>query len=479
MRSQIGVGASTGLPGRPTGVRLMASRTVSIRTRSGSLPSLDGHSFLGALPSFARDPLGTLARAGRQGDVVYLQMGPSRCHVPAYLVGHPDGVRRVLATGQQVYRKSFTSLPARSIFGLGLLTSDGPAWVAQRRLVRPLFHPDRMAPVAEVTAQASAALARRWRGYARSGEVIDVTAEMARVSLEVLLRSIFGVPLEERDADDISSAFAVLSQESWRRTASLAWWLFPRSIGTLPPARARRFRAATATLDRVVRRLAAAHDTDGPAGRPGDAGAGSLLSLLLEARDDDGRPLPWSLVRDEIATFLVAGHETTAVSMAWAWYLLTRDPQRHRLLAEAAGEPQQEYARAVMQESLRLYPPAWSIVRDAVADDEIGGCPIRAGSVVITAPYVTQRDPRFFEAPEEFRPERFLAGEPVPFTYFPFGGGGRRCVGERLALAQATAIVSALATGFRLRLTDPAPVPAQPAVTLRPGRPILMRVAAR
>jgi cytochrome P450 len=346
--------------------------------------------------------------------------------------------------------------------------------VEQRKIVRPLFRPDRVEALAEITVQTCDELSERWAALARTDAVLDVSAEMARTSLTILLRSIFGLRLAERDVATVGRAFEVLSLESWRRTASLPWWLFPRLAGALPPARGRRFRAAVASLDQVV-------DTLVGAGAPDE---NSLLARLLDSRDGAGRPLSRQLVRDEIATFLIAGHETTAASLTWAWHLLATNPGPASRLAATGGAGGPRYATAVVQEALRLYPPAWSIVRDSVAEDEVGGYRIPPGSVVVTCPYVTHRDPVLWPDPDAFVPERFLDEDPGrhPYAYFPFGAGKRHCVGDRMAMRQSSTLVAALAGRFRLTPLDgpgqPAPV-AVPAVTLRPDRPIRLRLAAR
>ena len=439
----------------------------AIRHLSSSAPAdcpTPSSGALGVLPAFRADPLRALQDAARHGDVVRLPMGHPRLSVPTYFLAHPDGVQHVLVGGARNYRKSFTNLPARSIFGLGLLTSDGPSWVEQRRILRPVFHKDRVDALQPAVDRTCEELSDRWRRAAASGDVVDVSAEMARTSLEILLRSTFGMELGADGMRAVARAFPVLSEQSWRRTVSPLWWFFPRAAEHLPTPSNRAFHRAQALLDGVVGELISA---------PRNEDDASLLSVLQAARED-GRPLPAGLIRDEIVTFLIAGHETTATSLAWAFYLLARHEEAWERL-RAGGGP---FARAVVGEALRLYPPAWSIVRDSVEEDEIGGYRLPARSVVITSPFVTQRDPRFWDRPQEFQPERFLtrdAGRPQ-FAYFPFGGGMRHCIGEPLALRQAVEVVSRLASSFRPVLADLEPVLPTPAVTLRPSRPIRVRL---
>jgi cytochrome P450 len=429
---------------------------------------------LGVLGAFRSDPLSTLRAASKLGDVVRLAMGHPRLSVPTYLVVHPDGVRHVLVSNAANYRKSFTSLPARSIFGLGLLTSDGPSWVEQRRIVRPVFRPDRLDALRPAVARTCDELLERWQASARRGDLVDLGPEMARTSLEILLRSTFGVELAPDGMRAVARAFPALSQHSWRRAVSPLWWFFPRFAESVPTIRNREFHRAQARLDRVVRELAA---------RPGGDQA-SLLSVL-RGPDENGRPLPRELIRDEIVTFLIAGHETTATSLAWVLYLLARsDAAWERLRQEVSLTGHRpgagDFTRAVVTESLRLYPPAWSIVRDTAEDDEVDGTRLPAGSVVITSPFVTQRDPRFWERPDEFVPQRFEArpidGQRPQLAYFPFGAGMRHCVGEHLAMQQMLEVVARIARRFRPVLLEGAPVLPKAAVTLRPSRPIMARL---
>jgi cytochrome P450 len=295
---------------------------------------------------------------------------------------------------------------------------------------------------------------------------------MASLSLQILLRSTFGHELSIAAMNEIAAVFPVLSQQSWRRTISLSWWCFPRLASGIPTPSNVAFQRARRRLDAIVRDLSAASSSGDDA---------SLLSILKAAKNND-RPLSDELIRDEIVTFLIAGHETTASSLTWALYLLARNPDVwDRLHAEASATGSGScLARAVVMESLRMYPPAWSIVRDAAQDDDIAGVHIPAGSVIITSPYATHRDPRFWERPDEFHPERFEQGpgktEWDPRAYFPFGAGMRHCVGEHMAMRQAVDVIARIAGTFRPVLCDEAPVHPVPAVTLRQSRKVLARL---
>ncbi len=453
---------------REPGLRFMINRLSRPSAGDAEVPGATTGP-LGLLPEFRGDPLGLLRRVAAIGDVVLLPMGSPQFFVRTYMVSSPRGVEQVLATKGKVYRKSFTNLPARSIFGLGLLTSDGRSWVEQRRILRPVFQRDRIDRLASAVTKTCDELIDRWRAAARAQKVVDLGAEMASLSLQILLRSTFGRELSIAVMNEIAAVFPVLSQQSWRRTVSLSWWCFPRLASGIPTPSNVGFRRAQRRLDTIVRDLSAANS-------PGDDG--SLLSVL-KASENNGRPLSDELIRDEIVTFLIAGHETTASSLTWALYLLARNPEVwDRLHAEVSAiGSESRLARAVVMESLRMYPPAWSIVRDAAQDDDIDGVRIPAGSVIITSPYATQRDPRFWERPDEFCPERFEQGPGKtawdPRVYFPFGAGMRHCVGEHMAMRQAVDVVARIAGSFRPVLCDEAPVDPVPAVTLRQSRKVL------
>lgn len=475
-------------PAERQGPRVLASRIGRMPTGRRLPPEPPNSGKLGTLMPFRGDPLGTLrASADACGDVVSLRLGPPRACLHAVLVRDPSSVAHVLRVHQRRYAKSFTNLPARAIFGRGLLTDDGPSWEFQHRLVRPIFHRQRLEPLVEATNRSCDRLIERLRDRAETREPIDVLAEMAHASLEVLSRSVFGTDFEQEDVEAIWRAFPVVSRGAWRRTVSLSAWMLPGVARGVPTPDNTEFNRNLQSIEGIVDKLLARR-------REGDAEGDDLLALLLAARDDEGRQLDRRLIRDELMTFLVAGHETTASALAWALYELARHPDaRAAVEAEAdaigvadgvglAQVGELARARASLEEALRLYPPAWSIVRDAVVDDTINGYDIPAGTVLITCPFVTQRDPAYWESPDEYRPERFLsedAAQRPAFAYFPFGGGSRRCIGERFALTQATMMVSRVSEAVRLALEDPTPIAPLPAVTLRPARPILARVLPR
>ena len=366
----------------------------------------------------------------------------------------------------------------RRLLGEGLLTSDEPLHLRQRRLVQPAFHRARVAHYAATMIESTRAAADRLR----DGDTVAVDALMNRLALRIAAATLFSADVDD-DADAIGAA------------VTEAMLVFPASLGPfgelldhLPfhPA-TRRFAAARGALDAVIYRLIAQRRSE-------DVDRGDLLSMLLSARDDDGRPMPDELIRDEALTLLLAGHETTANALTWTFDALARTPQAEaRLHAEldtvlgerdpVAGDyPRLRFTRDVVAEAMRLRPPAWILGRRVIRPIRLGDWDVAAGSIILMAQIVTHRNPRFWKLPEAFRPERWSNGETerLPrFAYFPFGGGNRVCIGESFAWTEAVLVLATLARRVRLVGLDLSPVPLDPLVTLRPGRPIAMRVETR
>jgi cytochrome P450 len=430
-------------------------------------PSPPGHFLIGNAPELKSDVLGFIVQAHRDyGDVIRLRFP----FVRAYLAAHPDDIRHILQDNHDNYTKN--NIDYRLLkggLGDGLLTSDGPYWLRQRRLIQPMFRRERIAQFGVLMAQAARHLADDWEGHARRGEPFDVAAEMTRVTLAIVARALFSV--------EIAQDAAVISQSLTTMNESMAQAGFAALLPFLPTRTNRRIRAAKRALDRVIYRIIAQRRA-----HPGHCD--DLLSLLLFARDPQtGKTLSDRQVRDEVATFLLAGHETTANALAWTWYLLGCNPDAedrlHAELAEVLGGrapcvadlPRLRYTAMVIDESMRLYPPAWAFSRSNLEDDEIGGYRIKRGSLIYISQYVTHRHPAFWEDPGRFDPERFtperVAVRPK-YAYFPFAGGPRACIGSQFALTEAALILATLAQRYRLRLAPGHRVEMQPLITLRP-----------
>ena len=440
-------------------------------------PGPQGGLFLGSLRDIRRDPLAFLSRVSAEyGDIAHFKLGPFN----VFLLNHPDNIEQVLVTHQHRFIKGRSLSGARRLFGNGLLTSDGAVHGCQRRLVQPVFHRARLDEYAGVMTTLAVECRDTWR----DGDIIDIAGEMSRLTLRITGRILFG-----RDGDAVAAEIREPLEDA---TNLLEIPVLPFSALTdrLPLPRVRRFNTARATIDRVVNDLVACRRLD-----PGDRG--DVVSLLMSAHSDmGGEPMSDVQLRDEIVTLLLASHETTANALAWTWYLLARHADAEaRLHAEidtvlgtgdvpSGGDlPELPYARRVLAESMRLYPPAWLLARVAVEEHEARGYVIPPGSLVVLSPWVVHRNRVYFPDPERFEPERWRAAthnSRPRFSYFPFGGGSRGCMGEAFAWMEGTLLLAVIARRWRFRLLEESSHPAiRPALTLTPRSGIPVRIARR
>jgi cytochrome P450 len=426
-----------------------------------------------------QDLLGIYMNAARDfGDAVRF---PGGSWAP-YFFHHPDAIKHVLQDNNHNYSKQHRVTDLLKPFvGEGLLTSDGEPWRRRRRLAQPAFHRQRLALLATLMTEAIQEMLQRWEPTAQSGRPIDILVEMQRVAVTIVGRALFHTDVGDQ-IDDIGRRGQVVMEYFNYRSRHLL--SLPVAV---PTRRNRRVLQAVRESDEVVYQII--HDR-----RQSDTDRGDLLSMLLAARDEEtGEGLSDKELRDEVQTFLGAGNETTAVTLAWAWYLLSRHPEVDRQLrAELstvlgdrvptfADLPQLQYTRMIIDETLRLYPPAWAMLRSTIGEDEIGGYHIPAKALVILSPYVTQRRTDFWQNPEGFDPERFTpecsASRPR-YAYFPFGGGPRQCIGNEFALMEATLVLATVAQRYRLHLVPGHPVEPYPIFTLRPRQGVLMTLHA-
>jgi cytochrome P450 len=401
--------------------------------------------------------------AREYGDVVYFKVVQQHLH----LVSHPDLVREILVNQQNNFIKSRALQRAKILLGEGLLTSEGQHHLRQRRLVQPAFHRDRLAGYASAMSECAVRARERWQ----PGVAMDVSVEMAQLTLSVVAKTLFSADIES-EAPQIGDAMTSIL-ELFR----VLLMPFSEYFDKLPLPSKRRFQKARARLDATIYGLIRERRQSG-------IDTGDLLSMLLLAQDEDkGGGMSDEQVRDEALTLFLAGHETGANALTWTWYLLSQHPDVERRLHEEidavlGGRPPEfsdlpnlRYAEMILSEALRLYPPAWAIGRKALADFSIGGYQLPAGSICIVSPFVVHRDARWFPDPEKFDPGRWTpeARESRPkFSYFPFGGGARVCIGERFAWMEGVILMAAIAQKWRFRLDPPdAQVEPLPLVTLR------------
>lgn len=387
----------------------------------------------------------------------------------SFLVSDPDGVRRVLVDAVELYPKSeFQSRIFAAAFGDGILTSSGETWRAHRRLMAPAFD----ARSVEACGPMMTATAREVIAGWRPGQVIDVAAAMAEISLKIIARAMFSGAGDDlgpwmdatlRRMDELLGRFSLLDLTPGIR--ELRW-----------RERRRQIAEGFAELDGWLARLIAE--------RRAALGEGDLLDRLVAARDaDSGLALSDKEIRDQLVTIFVAGHETTAVALTWTWYLLSQNPAAEaRLHAELDASPAAPpaYARHVVEEAMRIFPPVPRIpLRQAAADDVICGVRIPKGAYVTVAPWVIHRHRALWDDPERFDPDRFAGARPPRYAYLPFGAGPRVCIGASLALSEASIVLSEVARRYRLRLPEGAVVAMKPRMTLRPLGRIGMELVAR
>lgn len=435
-----------------------------------------GSIVLGSARDFARDPLQFIETLAGKGDVVRYRF----VAWPTLFLNRPEYIKQVLQENNRNYNKKVASTDLlKSVLGTGLLTNDGASWLQRRRLIQPAFHRQRIAALGSLITTETTTLLDRW-GDRPAGEVwLDVSNQMMGLTLRVVGLALFGADMGD-EVDTVGSSFTTILNFLTR--AAYRPYLMFRAV----PARGKRqFQAARRELDQVVYNIIARRRSE--SGERDD-----LLSMLLHARDEEtGTSMTDQELHDEILTLLLAGHETTAVALSWTWYLLSKHQAVESRLREELDSVlggrvpttddllQLTYTRMVIEETMRLYPPVWSILRRAVDDDDIGPYHVPAGTSIFISPYAMHRHPEFWEDPEDFDPERFTSArsaERPHFAYVPFGGGPRQCIGNTFALTEAQLILATMAQRYRLRADPAEPVKPNALITLRPQGGLRMRL---
>ena len=413
-------------------------------------------------PLNSGDPLKYFTGLMREyGDLVSLRVLNFRI----LLLNHPDHIEDVLVNHPRKFIRGRVLLANKRVFGRGLLTSDGDFWLRQRRLAQPAFHRARIAGYASTMVEFTERLLHEWQ----DGEERDIHAEMMRLTLQIVGKTLFDADVE-RDAQDIGKSMELLLELSanFRRTIFIPHWV--------PTPTNFRLERAIRQIEKVLYRMIAEKRASG-------RDSGDLLSMLLAAQDEDGSRMTDQQLRDEAITLFLAGHETTANTLSWTWWLLAQNPaveaklhaELRTVLAGRAPSlddlPKLVYTNHIITESMRLFPPAWGTARTAIEDHEIAGYAIPKGSGVSFAQWSVHRDARWYDAPDEFRPERWegdLLKRNPKFAYFPFGGGPRQCIGNTFALMETALTIATIAQQFRFRLVPEHPVVPLASITLRP-----------
>ena len=440
-------------------------------------PGPRGHWLFGCMRQFQRDPLALYTNSWREfGDYIRIRAFPG---MYVHLLVHPDAVEHVLQKNHKNYRKpDFFNKPVRLLSGNGILTSEGPFWLRQRRLMQPAFHRQHLAKLAPVIIEAAAGFLRE--RAAAPGQVIDILDAMMKLGLRIAGQTLFSAEIGE-EAGDIGEAYRTAFRHVSTRMNSP-----PFIPSWLPTPSNLAFGRAKRLLDRVVLGMIEARRQS--ASRPDD-----LLSLLLATQDEEtGAGMTDQQLKDEVLTLLTAGHETIGASLAWTWYLLGLHPRVQQDLHDEVGgrlrgnSPTFEdltdlpLTRAVFEESLRLYPPAWGQPRESLEADEINGYAIPRKCMVAVSQYLTHRHPDFWESPETFDPERFFPARSAKrpkFAYFPFGGGPRVCIGNTFALMEGPLVLASIAQRFRVELVPGQTVVPDPTFTLRPRDGVQVRLS--
>lgn len=426
-------------------------------------PGPKGRWLSGSLPEFRHDRLAFFTDCARtHGDVVRFRLGPRRLVV----VSHPDLIEQILVHRSKDFIKHFALRLNPLVLGNGLLTSEADFWLRQRRLIQPAFQKSRIATYAPEMLDAAQHVLGDWQ----PGQTRDIHHEMARLTLRIAARTLFGAEVGN-EAKQVSDALDFLQQSflaRFNRMFILPSWLpTPHNV---------RVWKAVARLDEIVYGFIRARRSD-------SAGKNDLLSLLLRAQDEDGSRMTDKQLRDEAMTLFLAGHETTALTLTWTWHLLASHPYvEDTLVAEVRSVlgdrlptvedlPRLRYTEQVIQESMRLLPAVYTIGREALKEMELGGYRIPKGTTLMMPQWVVHRDPRWWDEPEAFRPERWSSPrvKAMPhFAYFPFGGGPRLCVGNTFALMETTLILATLAQRYRFTVVPGHPVEPFATFTLRP-----------
>jgi cytochrome P450 len=440
-------------------------------------PGPKGLPLFGLAFQVLRDPLETLRRLAREyGDIVCVPI----VNQHRIFLNHPDYIEQVCIVQQAKFHKSkMTKDVTQRLLGQGLLISEGDFWRRQRRLAQPAFHRSRINEYGATMVERAEVRMKQWR----DGDVRDITQEMMAMTLDIAVRTLFGSTLQA-EAEQVGDSLGYLMRYSLRKARS------PIKVPENWPTPAnRRATRETQFLDSLIYGIIKERQAEGNTNHHHD-----LLAMLMSAMDEDGTQMTPRQLRDESMTLFLAGHETTALTLSWAWYMLSENPaaearlheELHGILAGRAPEladfERLPYLRAVVNETLRLYPAAYILARTSVAPCTIAGYDFPADTTMIMAQWVMHRDLRYFDDPEVFQPERWLNGleNRLPAgAYFPFGDGPRRCIGQGFALLEAALVLATIAQKYRFKLVPGHPVIPDPLVTLRAKHGIRMTFHGR
>lgn len=440
-----------------------------------SPPTVKADLFGGHFLSFRRDPTGFLQKISALGDVTTFRMGK----VPVFLVNHPDLIRDLLVTSHYKFFKGRALQRAKGLLGEGLLTSEKEFHLRQRRMIQPAFHRKRIENYAVSMIEFGEQMANEWQ----AGEVRDIDREMMRLTLNIVGKTLFSANVEG-DAAEVGAAMSTI-------ISMFNFMLLPYSetLEKLPLPPIKRLKHARKTLDELIYKIIDERRKSG-------ADTGDLLSMLLLAQDEEtGGAMTDKQIRDECLTIFLAGHETTANALVWTFYLLSQNPEAerkfHAELDAVSGDesltpadyPRLKFTEQILAESMRLFPPVWTLGRLSIEEHEFGGFHIPPQSLVLASQFLAHRDARYWEQPEDFVPERWSdlsikeAGN--KFIYFPFSKGVRNCIGENFAWMETVLLLAVLGRRWKLKLQPGQKIALHPMITLRPKFGMKMRIEKR
>jgi cytochrome P450 len=436
--------------------------------------------------SFLKDPIGTLSKiANEYGDLSYFKMG--RLHV--YLINNPDYIEKVLIYDHSNFSKGPRLQSAKRLLGEGLVTSEGEFHKSQRKLIQPLFLPKKIASYGPIMTERALNMIKGWK----NGSVVDIHSELMKVTLSIICKSVMDYDMESQQAKDFGNAFAITKKYASRLQHPIGQLL--DRVPILPKvaqARAAGNKLNTIVYGLVVERREKIEKDKSFSGE-------DLLSKLIKVQADDGSTMTDKQLRDEIITILIAGHETTSNALTWTYYLLSQNPKVERkvfdeidsVLGRDSGEfkrpsiadlPKLDYVEKVFREAMRLYPPVWTMGRFVQNDYALGGYTLPKGSSLMFSQYVMHHSSKYYDNPETFDPDRWTEEFKMHlprFSYFPFGGGIRGCVGEPFAWQEGILLLATISSYWSMQLAPNQRVKLQPGITLSPKNGIKMKLKSR
>lgn len=415
--------------------------------------------------------IGNMDKLRKYNDIVHLKLGIA----DFYLATNPSLIQEILVTKQREFIKGRYLQNTKKVFGEGLLTSEGDFHHRQRRLIQPAFHHDRIKEYAKIIVQYEERLTSKWK----DGSTVDIHSEMTKLTMAIITKCLFDRDVQS-ESESLTEDLSITIEYFNRLSSPLA-----KVLGVLPTNK--KYVKATERVDAFVRELIEER-------RASPEDTGDLMSMLLSARDVDGSPMTDDQIRDEVLITFAAGHETTANALTWSWYLLSQNPSAEQKMHDEAKSvvglrspawedlPRLDYTTKVLTESMRLYPPAWVVPREATVNSEIGGYLIPRGSQVIVSQYLTHHDPRYYSDPERFDPDRWtpaMKSSLPKFAYFPFGGGARSCIGEPFAWMEGELLLAAISQKWKMNHAEDHKVEMLPQITLRPKYGMMMKLERR